>query len=546
MLARLDELSARVRKPADPAPWGSDPLRVALAALIAVAQERDAEASACLALLRDRLAHAKPGPGEPGWPEFVAATAALRRPALRTEASALLDAAVKALPRSAPDSALSLSLRHWADVARLPGRSLAEPPACVPALAHWVPSSRVTAATHGGGFPQVFWTFFAGELQHHPGHLDDVLTFASPLLGDFEVNCELNLGGHRAVRVDYGGLGLEISPDGKRRELFPQRHRPGRPPSTRPSICATTGTPTGSPCGRETARSRSTVAPFTTAACLRRGTPGSTIHSSRTTAAGFRKLRITGNPLIPEHLELAHGPGLHGWRADYYADTLGFHESDWLKVGDQIRGSLVRVKAGRHQESVLQYEHPMSGNDSIEYEFEYEPGRILVHPTLDRLVFILDPSGVVVHWLTDAGARSRRSHVRQPPVGASVSQGTGKSVVVRGRMESPQDGSRRRQGQAQSQRSRDLRADARALQSTHFRPVSRCGSVGSPGPVRSLSRSVASNHSGARRTDGTSLNWCKSRGLETGTRFAYRGTGSTKVPTSASFGVGALLGPRWW
>ena len=62
-----------------------------------------------------------------------------------------------------------------------------------------------------------------------------------------------------------------------------------------------------------------------------------------------------------------------------------------------------RVKAGRHQESVLQYEHPMSGNDSIEYEFEYEPGRILVHPTLDRLVFILDPSGVVVHWLTDAG-----------------------------------------------------------------------------------------------------------------------------------------------
>jgi hypothetical protein len=39
----------------------------------------------------------------------------------------------------------------------------------------------------------------------------------------------------------------------------------------------------------------------------------------------------------------------------------------------------------------------------IEYEFYYLPGKVMVHPALDRLTFLLEPDGVKIHWLTDAG-----------------------------------------------------------------------------------------------------------------------------------------------
>jgi hypothetical protein len=54
------------------------------------------------------------------------------------------------------------------------------------------------------------------------------------------------------------------------------------------------------------------------------------------------------------------------------------------------------------KESVLQYHRPMLEDGQIEYEFFYEPGKTLAHPALDRLVFLLEPKGVAIHWLTDA------------------------------------------------------------------------------------------------------------------------------------------------
>src|SRR5262249_10167330 len=35
------------------------------------------------------------------------------------------------------------------------------------------------------------------------------------------------------------------------------------------------------------------------------------------------------------------------------------------------------------------------------YEFFYEPGQTLVHPSLGRLVFLLEPDGVRLHWMLD-------------------------------------------------------------------------------------------------------------------------------------------------
>jgi hypothetical protein len=48
----------------------------------------------------------------------------------------------------------------------------------------------------------------------------------------------------------------------------------------------------------------------------------------------------------------------------------------------------------------------MLEDGQIAYEFFYEPGKTLAHPALDRLVFLLDPAGIKIHWRTD-GAYER-------------------------------------------------------------------------------------------------------------------------------------------
>ena len=79
--------------------------------------------------------------------------------------------------------------------------------------------------------------------------------------------------------------------------------------------------------------------------------------------------------------------------------------ADWEKRGEEIVGRLIEDIPAR-QESVLRYHRPMLENGRITYEFEYEPGKVLVHPVLDRLAFVLDSEGVKIHWLTD-GAYER-------------------------------------------------------------------------------------------------------------------------------------------
>ena len=43
----------------------------------------------------------------------------------------------------------------------------------------------------------------------------------------------------------------------------------------------------------------------------------------------------------------------------------------------------------------------MLENGAIEYDFFYDAEKACVHPTLDRLTFLLEPDGVRLHWLTD-------------------------------------------------------------------------------------------------------------------------------------------------
>ena len=43
----------------------------------------------------------------------------------------------------------------------------------------------------------------------------------------------------------------------------------------------------------------------------------------------------------------------------------------------------------------------MLDGETLTYEFNYTPDETLVHPAVGRLAFLLNPSGVRTHWITD-------------------------------------------------------------------------------------------------------------------------------------------------
>ena len=172
--------------------------------MIAIARERDADAGSGLARLRSQLARAKPDAVSSYWPEFVAATSALARPALRREALDLLNGMAEALDSQRADDALALHIRHARALAEREGPQ-AGPDVREPAFSYWRNASRGTAFTRSSGFPMPFWSLRDGELRHHPGHLDDALAFVIPLRGDFEVACDLNLDDRRSSRAQLRG-----------------------------------------------------------------------------------------------------------------------------------------------------------------------------------------------------------------------------------------------------------------------------------------------------------------------------------------------------
>jgi Protein of unknown function (DUF1583)/Protein of unknown function (DUF1581) len=123
-------------------------------------------------------------------------------------------------------------------------------------------------------------------------------------------------------------------------------------------------------------------------------------------AGAVRKITITGDPQIPDKINLSALTDLSGWLAAEYGDSVIGDDPDWDKRGEEITARALDDVSGSKQESVLRYHRPLVEDGRIAYEFYHDPGKVIVHPALDRLAFLLEPDGVKVHLLTD-GAYER-------------------------------------------------------------------------------------------------------------------------------------------
>jgi len=379
--------------------------KLALQALIQIARNDDAAAEKSIQELGALLAKlSQEQPAWVRWPEPVVCSRAIERPRLRKPALALLEPVIGQAQTKTGQTIWDRqfkNLRSRALVLSEEGNN-AKPFGTDPDAAPWARVTHPRAETRGTGNPIPQWTMKDGQINHYPGHENDFFYLSIPLRGEFQFDCELTSFDWREIRVSYGGLTVGLKYDLKHLERFHY----GRylqeialvPPFTKIGdwypfrLVVKAGRMTTFIDGRKVHE-----APLP-AEC----DPWLAFFAMGHLYGGARKIRISGNPVIPERLNLTALPDLTGWLADYFGELVGVDNADWDKRGDEIQGRLHSDSSGMKLESVLRYNRPLLEDGEIDYEFYYEPGKTMVHPALDRLTLLLEPDGVKMHWLTDA------------------------------------------------------------------------------------------------------------------------------------------------
>ncbi len=420
----LDALADAVDRAEAPTPLDRRG-RLALLALVRDAQGRTADAEAALRALRDgaKAAIQKDTPDLRRWPELIAGSALAPRPGLNPAATALLAEVVEVIQRDGTYSPIERHFRSARDVARLLGKDGPRPAlGDDPRLAGWVRGTIGTAESKGVGYPLPTWTYRDGTWSHTAGHHNDLMFLAAPLRGDFEVSCELTSFGWRESRISYGVTAVGLKFDLKSYEV---KHY-GRevttgvidPPFKEVGdwypfrLVVKGGQLTAFAAGRKIYEGAVTA----------ENDPWLAIYAPGNLSTGVRNLKVAGRPTVPDRLGLSTGSDLTGWIGDYYGEPTQGENAAWQKRGDEIVGRLLKAEAvvkssgdledqaqtaqpettrGSKQEGLIRYARPLSEDAEFEYEFYYEPGKSLVHPSLGRLAFLLGPDGVKVHRITD-------------------------------------------------------------------------------------------------------------------------------------------------
>jgi hypothetical protein len=406
-LGKLEELAERIDKEIS-ADKRLERSRKALWILVKLAQGDEERVAPALTELKGLVKETGVDPRtKTDWPALLAASAAVEHPLLRERCLELFDLMDQQWRQE--------GLTDWASLFRpirtraiLGSKGSSTKPG-------WAVVTHGDAASRGRGLPDPVWTFETETWTHHPGHRYDHLYLTSPLRGNFTVECELSSFDWRETQLSYAAMAVAIETDRKSYQIqkFGQIEatNPIDPPLAEVApwyafkLVVADGLYTASINGRKIHESRLSDEPD----------PWLSIASRGISAGGVRNWKITGNPVVPKVLALTNGPTLSGWLADYYDDSFL-----WAKQGDEIVGTKIRDPnaqvyfnnmnndfratglPGSKRESVLKYNRPMLEDGEIQYEFYYQPGKVMVHPALDRLTFLIEPEGVKIHSMTDA------------------------------------------------------------------------------------------------------------------------------------------------
>jgi hypothetical protein len=371
-------------------------------------------------------------PGD-GLQPFVLGAACLERPPLRPTGQRVFEKLVERIPDGNSYYARPF-LRRARAIAILKQHDGAGPKLLAdPGLKFWIPASEENAARSATGAVRETWLLHEDHIMHLAGPHNDYLCFRYPLTGEFEFQVEAQNGGKEYTfgNLAFGGLAYSVAGNADelrvwgldiaqmvtrpfpfvRKEQWATYQRLSIRSSEKGAVHLVNGRPVWTDPVRDSA------SPWLALRCFGDYIPA------------FRNFRLTGNPVFPREVRMSDGNLLRGWFTQFYpsnvsplvpltqgaamnqsapqANQTGLSPSppastqyDWFLRDGVIHGSKRSELFRAAAPSRLTYFRPLQNDESIHYEFLYEAGNQEVHPGLGRLAFLIEPSGVRVHWMT--------------------------------------------------------------------------------------------------------------------------------------------------
>ncbi len=302
-----------------------------------------------------------------------------------------------------------------------------------PKSKQWRAVPQPRARSRGEGYAVASYDTIAGEMALRGGHDYDAAYFQSPLRGDYEVSCRLSHFDWREIQLMGAGIANALKHTHNEVKVSHPRSAVRDLPLEKPitprvqqwhdyKLVVKDGRFTSFVNGQKLYEAELTAEHDPWLAIV--GWAG---QSSR----AVRDLVITGKPTIPKEINLLGSNDLIGWMTDYYASEWGQQVFEWTLEADGVMQAPQQIDANpgrdrRKVENIIRYHRPMLEDGEISYEFYYDPevkvaappnqnlsylganapkrtlkGKTLVHPALDRMVCLLEPDGVKIHWLTD-------------------------------------------------------------------------------------------------------------------------------------------------
>jgi hypothetical protein len=405
-LGRLDDLRKRLTSEVDDPRSEAASQVQAMLTLIAIAAEDFAAANADLEALATALDNSDVVNLADRWPEMLAAWLGMRHPQTHEAARDLVDVMHERV-REGKLGESDAWKRHLATLAAAGqfqdeltafGHTVLTEP-----LQQWRAVSHVSARSRGEGFPRSHWQRLPHRVDNVSAHDRDYLYFQSPLQGNFQVECDVaSTFGRRESHLAYGGTftrawdSLSHFGAGSLRE----QSFGGTPTLFEPRL-----THPGDWMRYRLAVADGRMQVYFNGRLVRDQVlsndhdPWLAIRNHWERSGAVCDLRITGDPVIPETVELVTSSELAGW-LPYFNEPVGAADADWRFDNGELIGPKRSDSFTIGKERLLHYHRPMLEDGTIEYEFYYEPGQSNVHPALDRLAFLLEPPGIRVHWAT--------------------------------------------------------------------------------------------------------------------------------------------------
>ena len=289
-------------------------------------------------------------------------------------------------------------------------------------LKYWVPATVRTAWDMERGHRDAIWLTHEHHLLHLAGGSSDLLFCRFPLTGDFDFICHTQEGG--GIGTDgglaYGGLQFQAlgrtdmltiwDADGRQsaQRFSPFARTDSKPTFNRVSIRSRYGKPAF----------ESNLHPVWIDDARAYQSPWLALRSSGTKRPVFRGLELTEYGEIPERVRLVEGDHLRGWQAGFFGESIPAFDAsaifdgnavdganaDWQQAAGELTSIVSEDPNRQRQPSLLRYQRPLLAEESITYEFKHDDESRIVHPALGRIVFLLDPAGMRVRWITTGEA----------------------------------------------------------------------------------------------------------------------------------------------